>query len=166
MGGHKERTGCIECPDIPVFRPTEAEWRNPLGYLASVRRQAELAGMAKIVPPTKWEPSHTFDRASLKFKTTSQCIHELQVKDTVTEAKQFWAMFNAFQESTGGGKGRKKPLFAGQEIDLYRLYRIIRKRGGYEEICNRKRWKDIVVAMEVSALFLLLLSCVEGLVSD
>ncbi|KAI8106581.1 hypothetical protein M9435_001123 [Picochlorum sp. BPE23] len=149
MGGHKERTGCIECPDIPVFRPTEAEWRNPLGYLASVRRQAELAGMAKIVPPTKWEPSHTFDRASLKFKTTSQCIHELQVKDTVTEAKQFWAMFNAFQESTGGGKGRKKPLFAGQEIDLYRLYRIIRKRGGYEEICNRKRWKDIVVAMEI-----------------
>lgn len=149
MGGNKELQGCIECAQVPVFRPTEAEWRDPLRYLASIRRQGELIGMAKIVPPPRWEGQHTPDRESVRFKTKTQAVHELQWKDTVTEAKQFWAMFNAFQESTGASKSRKKPVFAGQEIDLYRLYRVVGKRGGFVEVCAKKCWKDIVTAMEV-----------------
>ena len=141
--------GCIDCVQVPIFRPTEAEWRDPLGYLASIRRQGELIGMAKIVPPSRWEGQHAPDENGVTFKTKLQYVHEMQWKDTVTEAKQFWAMFNAFQESTGGSKGRKKPVFAWQEIDLYRLYRVVGKRGGFAEVCSKKRWKDVVVAMEV-----------------
>lgn len=150
MGGNKELRGCIDCFQVPVFRPTEAEWRDPLGYLASIRRQGELIGMAKIVPPSRWEAPHGPDQIGVKFKTKVQSVHELQWKDTVTEAKQFWAMFNAFQDSTGGSKGRKKPVFAGQEIDLYKLYRVVGKRGGFSEVCAKKCWKDVVSAMEVS----------------
>lgn len=149
MGGTKELRGCIDCVQVPIFRPTEAEWRDPLGYLASIRRQGELIGMAKIVPPSRWEVQHAPDEKGVTFKTKLQYVHEMQWKDTVTEAKQFWAMFNAFQESTGGSKGKKKPVFAGQEIDLYRLYRSVGKRGGFAEVCSKKRWKDVVVAMEV-----------------
>lgn len=55
VGGNKELRRCIECFQVPVFRPIEAEWCDPLGYLASIRRQGELIGMAKIVPPSRWE---------------------------------------------------------------------------------------------------------------
>lgn len=126
-GGNKELRVGIDCCQVPVFRPTEAEWRDPLGYLASIRRQVELIGMAKIVPLTRWEATHDPDQIGVKFKTKIQSVHELQWKDTVTEAKQFWAMFSAFQESTGGSKGKKKPVFAGQEIDLYNIYRVVVK---------------------------------------
>lgn len=151
MTGKKALSGCIDCSQVPVFKPTEAEWRDPLQYFASIRRQTELIGMAKIVPPARWEPQHDFDRDKIRFKTISQSVHELQWKDTVAEAKQFWAMFNAFQESTGGSRSRKKPVFSGQEVDLYRMYRLVGKRGGYEEVCAKKSWKDIVVGMEVCA---------------
>jgi len=159
MGGTKELRGCIDCVQVPVFRPTEAEWRDPLGYLASIRRQAELIGMAKIIPPPRWEAQHVPDQDGVTFKTKVQSVHEMQWKDTVTEAKQFWAMFNAFQESTGGSKGRKKPVFAGQEIDLYRLYRVVGKRGGFAEVCCKKRWKEVVNAMEVCLCVCVCLKC-------
>jgi histone demethylase JARID1 len=148
MSSKKGPKGFIECPQVPVFQPTEEEWRTPLEYLASLRRQVEHLGMAKIVPPSGWEPSFTMDRKKTKFKTHIQSIHELQCKDSVAEAKQFWAKYNAFQESAGN-KSRRKPLFSGQEIDLYRLYRLVTRRGGYKEVCDGKRWKDIVTAMEV-----------------
>jgi hypothetical protein len=106
--------------------------------------------MAKIVPPTRWGATHAPDQIRVKLKTKIQSVHELQWKDTVTEAKQFWAMFNAFQESTGGGKGKNKPVFAGQEIDLYNLYRFIGKRGGFSEVYAKKRWKDVVSTLPVS----------------
>ncbi|WPT16637.1 Lysine-specific demethylase lid [Picochlorum sp. SENEW3] len=147
MGGNKELRRCIECFQIPVFRPIEAEWCDPLGYLASISRQGELIGMAKIVPPSRWEAPHAPDQIGLKFKTKIQSFHELQWKVTVTEARQFWAMFNAFQESTRCCKSWKKPVFVGQEIDLYKLYRVVGKRGRCSEVCVFKNLMHSYMAL-------------------
>jgi len=104
--------------------------------------------MARVVPPAEWQPKCSVDRRKTKFLCREQSVHELQWKDSVALAKQFWADFNSFQEAQGT-KSRRKPLFSGQEIDLYKLYRLVRKRGGFEEVCKGKGWKDIVTAMEV-----------------
>lgn len=38
-------------PECPVFEPTWAEFRDPLGYIAKIRPIAEKSGICKIRPP-------------------------------------------------------------------------------------------------------------------
>jgi len=45
---------------------------------------------------------------------------------------------------------RKKPVFNEQEVDLYRLYRVVEKRGGYDAISERKSWKEVAEALEIA----------------
>ena len=38
-------------PECPVFEPSRAEFRDPLGYIAKIRPIAEKSGICKIRPP-------------------------------------------------------------------------------------------------------------------
>ena len=151
MASHKNIEGYVTCSEVPIFRPSVEEWKDPLKYLSSLRVQVQPVGMAKIVLPSSnsWEPPFSIDRKKTKFMTKLQRIHELKSRDSVADAKEFWAAYISFQESTGS-KTKRKPLFNGQEIDLYKLFRLVTKRGGYKDVCAAKRWKEIVAALEVS----------------
>ena len=37
----------VRVPEAPVFRPSAAEFENPLAYIASIREQAECYGICK-----------------------------------------------------------------------------------------------------------------------
>ena len=77
-------------------------------------------------------------------------MHELCYKDTVTEAKAFWSSFNSFISSNSNFVlHRKKPVFNNQEVDLYRLYRTVEKRGGYAVISERKAWREVAGALQI-----------------
>jgi hypothetical protein len=90
------------------------------------------------------------DASKIRIKTTYQSVHEMCYKDTVTEAKAFWSSFNAFISSNSNFVlHRKKPVFNNQEVDLYRLYRTVEKRGGYAVISERKAWKEIAGALQI-----------------
>ncbi|OWJ99297.1 KDM5C [Cervus elaphus hippelaphus] len=43
-------------PECPVFEPSWAEFRDPLGYIAKIRPIAEKSGICKIRPPADWQP--------------------------------------------------------------------------------------------------------------
>ena len=65
-------------PDAPVFRPTAAQFRDPLRYVASIRREAEPFGICKIVPPRGWKVESAVDwNSTKKFATKRQRLHEL-----------------------------------------------------------------------------------------
>ncbi|GAV76000.1 JmjC domain-containing protein/JmjN domain-containing protein/zf-C5HC2 domain-containing protein [Cephalotus follicularis] len=42
--------------EVPVFYPTEEEFRDTLKYIASIRLNAFPYGICRIVPPTSWQP--------------------------------------------------------------------------------------------------------------
>ncbi|CAK7346382.1 unnamed protein product [Dovyalis caffra] len=42
--------------EVPVFHPTEEEFRDTLKYIASIRLRAEGYGICRIVPPPSWHP--------------------------------------------------------------------------------------------------------------
>jgi histone demethylase JARID1 len=41
----------LDLPEAPVFRPTPAEFADPLAYIAKIQPRGSTAGIAKIVPP-------------------------------------------------------------------------------------------------------------------
>jgi hypothetical protein len=54
--------------DAPEFRPSAAEWANPIAYIEKIRVEAEAFGIAKIIPPAGWEPPYTL-KDDFKFPT-------------------------------------------------------------------------------------------------
>jgi histone demethylase JARID1 len=65
-------------PEAPVFRPSAEEFRDPLRYVASIRKEAEAFGICKIVPPVGWKVDCAVDWSSQKkFATKRQRLHEL-----------------------------------------------------------------------------------------
>ena len=139
--------------ETPVFRPSAEEWRDPLAYIAYIRQNgAEEAGMAKIIPPEGWNSSFAIDRRRLKLPTKLVSVHMLAAKETSAAVLQhFWDAYNAFMVSSGFSRLKKTPTFMGQEIDLYRLFRLVSKRGGYAAVSDDKGgWRDVVLAMQVS----------------
>ena len=65
-------------PEAPVFRPTAAQFRDPLRYVASIRREAEPFGICKIVPPKGWKVECAVDwNSTKKFATKWQRLPEL-----------------------------------------------------------------------------------------
>ena len=41
----------MELPSAPIFRPTAAQWEDPLAYIASIHQRAEPYGICKVRGP-------------------------------------------------------------------------------------------------------------------
>ena len=136
-------------PEAPVFRPSFEEFEHPLRYIASVRPTAEAYGICKVIPPAVWKPPYVIDRAKFRFKTRIQSVHELQNRPNSQEAAdQFQEEFEAFLQSTGRPL-KKSPVFGGSPIDLSRLYQVVVKRGGYDQVTQNKGWRDVGRVLQV-----------------
>lgn len=134
--------------EAPTFWPTAEDWEDPLRYICFVRRQAEVIGAAKIVPPAGWDAPLAIDKKLFMLGTRLQSVHQLQSRDTSAAMKQFWDSFEAFQDASGS-RVKKTPTIGGHEIDLYRLYRLVHKRGGFETVTEEKGWREILSALQV-----------------
>lgn len=65
--------------EAPTFRPSQAEFSNPLAYIESIRSKAEHFGICLIVPPDTWNAPCCVDWDSQKeFSTKRQSIDRLQ----------------------------------------------------------------------------------------
>lgn len=47
--------------EAPTFRPTEAEFRDPMTYIRSISEKASKFGICKIIPPDNWNPEFAID---------------------------------------------------------------------------------------------------------
>jgi len=77
---HRPNDGWLLVPYGPVFYPTVEEFEgNPLHYIDKIRPIAEKYGIAKIVPPSGWNPPFCVDmHSNKKFQTKEQHLHRLQ----------------------------------------------------------------------------------------
>ena len=150
----------FQAPEAPTFRPTAEEFSNPFLYISSIRPQAEAFGICRIIPPAGWKPPFAIDRHSFRFKTRIQPVHELQHQGAASAAGREWLEgYQAFLRRHGK-QPKKAPTMGKQEIDLWKLFRAVAKRGGYERVTQEKAWKDICRVMRVSqAPALLTLLC-------
>ena len=60
--------------EAPTFRPTEAEFKDPLKYIQKIRSYAEQFGMCRIIPRAASSPSATLMTTCGSRRTISTCI--------------------------------------------------------------------------------------------
>ncbi|KAI3449785.1 hypothetical protein Pfo_006450 [Paulownia fortunei] len=79
---HPEESCLPALDDVPVFRPTEEEFKDTLKYIAKIRPRAENYGICRIVPPPSWRPPCLLEDQKTweasKFSTQVQKIDGLQ----------------------------------------------------------------------------------------
>ncbi len=80
----------LALPQAPVYYPTVEEFKNPLGYIDSIRKEAEKWGICKIVPPEGWSPPNMIDfRDPRKFPTKKQILNTLQEGQGFDSGKRY-----------------------------------------------------------------------------
>jgi histone demethylase JARID1 len=47
--------------EAPTYRPTEAQFRDPMEYIKSIFSEASKYGICKIIPPDNWNPDFAVD---------------------------------------------------------------------------------------------------------
>lgn len=73
--------------EAPTFRPTEAEFKDPMTYLRSIYDKASRFGICKIVPPEGWNPDFAIDTEVSKdhgHHATPSCAHTNFVRPLLT----------------------------------------------------------------------------------
>jgi histone demethylase JARID1 len=135
-------------PHAKVYRPTAEEWADPLCYISRIRSDAEPCGIAKIIPPEGWAPPFAINKAVFKFSSKIQAVHELQDRLALQPRQEFAEDLHRCMVQEGKAM-KKPPVFGGKEIDLYKMFRAVSKRGGYAAVTEDKKWKDIVRILQV-----------------
>ncbi|KAJ9617108.1 hypothetical protein H2200_000829 [Cladophialophora chaetospira] len=129
-----------ELLEAPTYRPTEAEFRDPMEYIRSISEEARRFGICKIVPPEGWNPEFAVDTERFHFRTRRQEINlveggnrtNLNYLDQLAKFhKQYGAHLNRFPSVD------KRPL------DLYKLKKAVEVRGGFDRVCKDKKWAEI-----------------------
>ena len=69
-------------PFAPTFYPTAAEFVHPYAYIRSIRSEAQLYGIVKIVPPRGWKFDCALDFDGVRFGTKAQRIDMLMQRGT------------------------------------------------------------------------------------
>eukprot|EP00210_Caulerpa_lentillifera_P004316 g4119.t1 len=141
----------ISKKEAPVYYPSEKEFERPLEFIESIRNEAEVFGICRIIPPPSWKPSFSLNLTQFQFPTRVQSIHQLYKRDAAEQSKDdWWEKYIAFQLAQNKKQRTRNPILGGKELDLCRLYSAVEKRGGYHEVCTNKLWKDIARYLQVT----------------
>eukprot|EP00879_Flechtneria_rotunda_P018201 GHRR01019091.1.p1 GENE.GHRR01019091.1~~GHRR01019091.1.p1 ORF type:complete len:153 (+),score=35.02 GHRR01019091.1:179-637(+) len=138
----------LALPQCQVFRPTAEEFSDPLKYISSIRARAEGYGICKIIPPEGWAPPFAINKQNFRFTTRIQAVHELQDRLGLQARQEFLGDLQKCMLREGK-PFRKPPVFGGKEVDLYKMYKAVTKRGGYAVVTEQKKWKDMVRILQV-----------------
>lgn len=134
----------------PTFYPTAAEFQDPLRFIASIREEAEVSGICKIVPPPGWKPPCMVNLETLAFPTRLQLVNELQHRPDAKRILAFYATYGKFLATLGKDiKKWKHPVVHGTSICIILMLKAVQRRGGYEKVTEDRKWSEIAKVLQV-----------------
>ncbi|KAI6233876.1 JmjC domain-containing protein [Aphelenchoides fujianensis] len=119
-------------PESRIFRPTEAEFADPIAYVESIKAEAEKYGVVKVVPPPSFRPPRASNRCTASMRLCRDRIF------FVHELKAFWK---------NAGRDFKWSYIGNTYIDFVSLRDMVREAGGVEEVSNQRKWADFTAAL-------------------
>lgn len=132
--------------EAPTFRPTEAEFKDPLRYIQKIRSYAEQFGMCRIIPPKSFKPECNVDD-DMRFTAYNQYINRM-LSRWGPNAKETAAIKKYLE--TQNVDTRAHPLVGGLEVDLPALYHAVQSFGGLTEVIQKKKWSKIAEYLRVA----------------
>uniref|UniRef100_A0A3B5MTM6 Protein Jumonji n=1 Tax=Xiphophorus couchianus TaxID=32473 RepID=A0A3B5MTM6_9TELE len=131
--------------EVPVFRPSQREFQDPLVYLDAVREQAEVAGMCRVVPPQDWRPECKLNE-EMRFVTQVQRVHMLGRRWGPNV--QRLACIRKHLKSQGITMD-EPPVIGGCEVDLSRFFQLINDMGGMQQVMDLKKWTKLADLLRI-----------------
>uniref|UniRef100_A0AAQ5XM49 [histone H3]-trimethyl-L-lysine(4) demethylase n=1 Tax=Amphiprion ocellaris TaxID=80972 RepID=A0AAQ5XM49_AMPOC len=130
-------------PECPVFEPSWEEFRDPFAFINKIRPIAEKTGICKVRPPPGWQPPFACDVDRLHFVPRIQRLNELEAQTRVKlnfldQIAKFWDL---------QGCALKIPHVERKILDLYKLNKLVADEGGFDIVCQDRRWTKIALQM-------------------
>ncbi|KAM6924487.1 lysine-specific demethylase 5B-B [Xenentodon cancila] len=130
-------------PECPVFEPSWEEFRDPYAFINKIRPIAEKTGICKVRPPPDWQPPFACDVDKLHFVPRIQRLNELEAQTRVKlnfldQIAKFWDL---------QGCPLKIPHVERKILDLYKLNKLVADEGGFDIVCQERRWTKIALQM-------------------
>ena len=125
--------------EAPVYKPSEKDFKDPMKYIARIRKEAEPFGFCKIIPPSSFKPECNVDD-DMRFTAYNQYIQKMMHRWGQNSREM--AAIKKYLE-TQNVNMKVHPVVGGVEIDLPALYHAVQSFGGLTEVIQRKRWGKI-----------------------
>lgn len=127
------------------------QFKDPMKFINSIKDEAEKFGICRIIPPSGWDKNCMEKNMKFEdfvFETKCQKVNQMQNRKGncvvfVDELKRFW-------------KDIKKqpinfqPMIDKRPLDLWSLFLEVENRGGYIDVCQEKKWKDVCLKLKIS----------------
>ena len=133
--------------EAPIFKPTPAEFKDPMKYIQAIRKVAEPFGMCKIIPPASFKPECNVDD-DMRFTAYNQYVHKLMNR-WGPNSKEMAAIKKYLETQNVTINASNHPMISGVEIDLPALYHAVQSLGGLTEVIQKKKWGKIAEFLRV-----------------
>ncbi|WVW78729.1 hypothetical protein I302_100689 [Kwoniella bestiolae CBS 10118] len=131
----------FEIDECPTYYPTEEQFKDCMGYIASIADDARPYGICKIVPPEGWKMPFVLDSETFRFKTRLQKLNQLEA---ASRAKiNFLEQLSMFHSQSSNGDEITIPTIERQPLDVWKLRKEVNKSGGHLELDRTKSWSKI-----------------------
>lgn len=138
---------------VPVFYVTRLQVPDPVVFYEMIEDLGSHYGCIKLQfcdengskvynSRQSWS-KFGFNTEQFGFKARTQCLNSSKVKKShiLDFHKQLYRYHTQFKGSPRSIN--KTPSIDKRTLDLYRLWKCVQLRGGYEEVCQKKLWAQI-----------------------
>ncbi|XP_046842849.1 protein Jumonji-like [Xenia sp. Carnegie-2017] len=134
-----------ENQNVPVFTPTESEFKNPMKFFESIKANVEKFGICLISPPKSWQPEYSLSD-EIRFTTKLQRIHCLKKKCPSVEV-EMCAIKNHLEDQNI--LFTTMPQIAGCELDLPFMSKVVEEFGGLQQIIDKRKWHKVADSLRI-----------------
>ncbi|EJU06319.1 hypothetical protein DACRYDRAFT_60996 [Dacryopinax primogenitus] len=132
--------GIFGLEECPTFKPTEAEFREPMRYIGSIAPIGKQYGICKIIPPEAWQMPFVTDTESFRFMTRLQRLNSVEA--TARDRINFMIKLNQFHKQQGDDRVTV-PTISHRPLDLFEFRKEVHSRGGYEGVIKDRAWAEV-----------------------
>lgn len=108
--------------------------------------QAALEYLDSDVLPPHWERDALFALSNTSSENEDEIDSDSSDDEPREEKDRFVAQLYKYMDDRGTPLN-KVPSIQNKDVDLYRLFRAVQKRGGYNRVTAQNQWKSIAVRL-------------------
>lgn len=108
--------------------------------------QAALEYLDSDVLPPHWERDALFALSNSSSENEDEIDSDSSDDEPREEKDRFVAQLYKYMDDRGTPLN-KVPSIQNKDVDLYRLFRAVQKRGGYNRVTSQNQWKSIAIRL-------------------